>query len=93
MDNLKKAQKLIKFGQITKDDIVIGKDEVDRKFLTPCGPVYTAYHDCLKQNYGDVIICDKFREKMIECEVSQGFFKYDVSDIRRRRQKLHGSEA
>ena len=69
---------------------MIGKDEVDRKFSTLCGPVYTEYHDCLKQTYGDTWHCiksfilgDKFRDKMIECEVSQGYFKYDVADIRR----------
>ena len=40
-----------------------------------------------------ITLGDKFREKMTECEVSQGFFKYDISEIRRRRLKFHGSDA
>lgn len=32
------------------------------------------------------ILGDKFREKMIDCEVSEGFFKYEVNDIRKRRR-------
>lgn len=37
-----------------------------------------------------IFIGDKFREKIIECEVREGFFKYDLNDIKKRRERIHG---
>ena len=44
-------------GYLKKDDIVIGSDEVDKKFLTPCGKVYESYNECVRETNGNVFNC------------------------------------
>ena len=46
-----------KLGYLKKDDIVIGSDEVDKKFLTPCGKVYESYNECVRETNGNVFNC------------------------------------
>lgn len=61
-----------KFGQINKDDIIIGNDPVDKKFLTACGPNYTEYHNCLKSTYGDTYGCNNSYNERFEIKRLDG---------------------
>ena len=74
-------------GYLKKDDIVIGSDEVDKKFLTPCGKVYESYNECVRETNGNVFNCidifyifsGKDSLKLVQkCEFDQGWFNYDI---------------
>jgi hypothetical protein len=46
-----------RLGMIKWSMVPIGQVEINRKYLTPCAPVYKSYNECLKNTLFDRVQC------------------------------------
>ena len=58
-------QKIQSFLQTTQ----IGDDEIDKKYLLPCGSYQWEYINCLRDTILDAVSCKQSRKALQSCEI------------------------
>lgn len=59
---------------VHKNEFPVGEDETDERYFSSCGTFYKAYHQCLKEMFGDPVSCKMFRKRLQKCELQKGYF-------------------
>ena len=57
-----------RLGMIRWNMVPIGQVDMNKKYLTACGPTYLLYNECLRKTLFDREECKPKMEEVIECE-------------------------
>eukprot|EP01016_Furgasonia_blochmanni_P042384 TRINITY_DN5622_c0_g1_i2.p1 TRINITY_DN5622_c0_g1~~TRINITY_DN5622_c0_g1_i2.p1 ORF type:complete len:199 (+),score=6.33 TRINITY_DN5622_c0_g1_i2:131-727(+) len=68
----------------------IGKDDIDVRYLTPCGDFSYQYHECLKDTMGDILSCKPFKKSLRRCEEVNGLFQASYAKLGVTKMKKEG---
>ena len=56
-----------RLGMIKWNMVPIGQVDINRKYLTECGPTYRSYNECLKKTLFDKEECKQKLEEVTVC--------------------------
>lgn len=76
---------------VHKNEFPVGEDETDVRYFSSCGTFYKAYHQCLKEMFGDPVSCKMFRKRLQKCEFQKGYFDEikEVLNIKQTQEDIH----